>query len=85
MLRDYVSPTQDDCIFYLSLVESAYNNARQESIHTNPFMLNHGQHPLTPLNIGIIRCHVPLAKGLMQSMSNIMQEAKMHLLATQNR
>ena len=48
-------------------------------------MLNHGQHPLTPLNIGISRCHDLVAKNLVQSMSSIMQEAKKHLLATQNR
>ena len=85
MLRHYVSPTQDDWDLYLSLVEFAYNNAWQESIQTTPFMLNYGQHPLTPLNIGISRCHVPVAKGLVQSMSSIMQEAKKHLLAAQNR
>ena len=44
-------------------------------------MLNHGQHPLTPLNIGINGCHVPDAKDLVQLMSSIMQEAKKHLLA----
>ena len=48
-------------------------------------MLNHGQHLLTPLNIGISRCHVPAKKDLMQSMSSIMQETKKHLLATQNK
>ncbi len=85
MLRHYVSPTQDDWDLYLSLVEFAYNNAWQESIQTTPFMLNYGQHPLTPLNIGISRCHVPAAKDLVQSMSSIMQEAKKHLLAAQNR
>jgi hypothetical protein len=85
MLRHYVSPTQDDWDFYLCLVEFAYNNAWQESIQTTPFILNYGQHPLTPLNIGINRWHVPTAKGLVQSMSSIMQEAKKHLLAAQNR
>lgn len=85
MLRHYVSPTQDDWDMYLSLVEFAYNNAWQESIRTTPFMLNYGQHPLTPLNRGISRCHVPAAKDFAQSMSSILQEAKKHLLAAQNR
>jgi hypothetical protein len=53
MLRHYVSPTQDGWDLYLSLVEFAYNNVLQESIQTTPFMLNYGQHPLTPLNIRI--------------------------------
>ena len=48
-------------------------------------MLNRGHDPLTPLNIGICMCHVPAAKDLVQSMSSIMQEAKKHLLATQNK
>ena len=48
-------------------------------------MLNHGQHPLTPLNIGVNRCHVLAAKDLVQLMSSIMQEAKKHLLTTHNR
>lgn len=85
MLRHYVTPTQDDWDMYLSLVEFAYNNAWQESIRTTPFMLNYGQHPLTPLNRGISRCHVPAAKDFAQSMSSILQEAKKHLLAAQNR
>ena len=64
MLRHYVSPTQDDWDLYLSLVEFAYNNVWQELIQTNHFMLNHDQYPLTPLNIGISRCHVHAAKDL---------------------
>jgi hypothetical protein len=85
MPRHYVSPTQDDWDLYLSLVEFAYNNVWQESIQTTPFMLNYGQHPLTPLNIGISKCHVHATKGLMQSKSSIMQEAKKHLLVAHNR
>ena len=85
MLRHYVSPTQDYWDLYLSLVEFAHNNAWQESIQTTPFMLNHGQHPFTPLNIGISKCHVPATKDLVQSMSSITQEAKKHLLASQNK
>ena len=69
----------------MSLFEFAYNNASQESIQTTPSMLNYGQHPLTPLNIGINECHVHAAKKVLQSMSSIMQEAKKHLLATYNR
>ena len=64
MLRHYVSPNQDNWDHYLSLVEFAYNNAWQESIQTIPYMLNYSQHPLTSLNIGISRRHVPAAKDL---------------------
>ena len=48
-------------------------------------MFNHGQHPLTPLNIGISMCHVLAAKDLVQSMSSIMQQTKKHLLAAYNK
>ena len=69
----------------MSLAEFAYNDAWQESIQTTPLMLNHGQHPLTSFNMGINKCHVLVVKDLVQSMSSIMQEAKKHLLATQNK
>ena len=69
----------------MSLIEFAYNNVWQESIQTTHFMLNHGQPPLTTSNIGINRCHVHTAKAFVQLMSSIMQEAKKHSLATQNR
>ena len=67
------------------MVEFACNNAWQDLIQTTSFMLNHGQDPLMPLNIGIRRCHVHVAKDLVQSMSSTIQEAKKHLLAAQNR
>ena len=85
MLRHYVSPTQDDWDLYLSLVDFDYNNVWQESNQTIPFMLNYGQHPLTPFNIGISMCHVHAAKDLVQSTSSNMQEAKKHLLGEQIR
>jgi hypothetical protein len=53
MLRNFVSPTQNDWNMGLFLVEFALNNTWQESIRTTPFMFNYGQHPLTPLNRGI--------------------------------
>jgi hypothetical protein len=65
MLRHYV-PTQDEWDLYLFLVEFAYNNAWQESIQTTSFTLNHNQHSLTPLNIGINKCQILVVKDLMQ-------------------
>jgi hypothetical protein len=79
---------------YLSLVEFAYNNAWHQSIGTTHFMLNYGQHPLTPLNCGISRCHVQLMSSILykvkkhefvQLMSSILYKIKKHLLAVQNR
>ena len=85
MLRHHVSPTEDDWDIHLSLVEFAYNNVWQKSIQTTHFMLNHGQQPLTPLNIGMSRYHVLAAKDLVQSMSSIVKETKKHLLAARHR
>lgn len=69
---------------YLSLVEFAYNNVWQEIIKNTPFMLNYGQHPLTPLNHGINRCPILITKDFAQLMSSILQEVKKHLLIAQN-
>jgi hypothetical protein len=51
MLRHYVSPTQTDWNEHLSMVEFAYNNARQESTQETPFFLNYGFHPLSPIDL----------------------------------
>ena len=48
-------------------------------------MLNFSQYPLTPLNIGINRFHVPSTKDLVQLMSSIVQEVEKHLLGAYNR
>ena len=85
MFRHYIGPVQDDWDMYLPLVEFIYNNAWQESIKTTPFMWNYGQHPLTPLNREINRCHVPIAKDFAQSMSSTLQKVKKHLLIAQDR
>lgn len=83
ILRHYIDSTQDDWNMYLSLVELANNNALQESIRITPFMLNYGQHTLTPLNHGISKCHIFVAKDFVQSMFSILQEGKKHLLANE--
>ena len=85
MLRHYVSPSQDDWDEYLSMVEFAYNNSWQESIKTTPFLLNYGQHPSTPVNRRINGSQVPAAKDFALAMSNVISEAKKHLLAAQQR
>ncbi|GIL63102.1 hypothetical protein Vafri_17024, partial [Volvox africanus] len=52
-LRHYINPTQDNWDTLLVAAEFAINNSYQESIKTTPFMLNYGQHPLTPLSVDI--------------------------------
>ena len=46
-------PAQDDWDKHLDAAEFAINNAWQESVQNTPFMLNKGQHPLTPASADI--------------------------------
>lgn len=48
-LRHFVSPTQTNWDELLPMAEFAINNAYQESIKSTPFLLNYGQHPLSPM------------------------------------
>ena len=50
MLRNYVSARQDDWDKCLTSAEFAYNNAKQSSTQTTPFLLVYGQHPTLPTN-----------------------------------
>jgi len=85
MLRHYLSPTEGDWDMYLSLIEFAYINTWKESIGTTSFMLDCSHHPLKPLNRGMSRCHVSTPNGFIQLMFSILQEAKKHLVAAQNK
>ena len=48
MLRNYVSPLQNDWDEYLDALEFAYNNSWHQSIGTSPFKLNYGRTVRTP-------------------------------------
>jgi hypothetical protein len=48
VLRAYVGYRQDDWDRWLSMVEFAYNNAKQASTGVTPFYCDLGQHPLVP-------------------------------------
>ena len=85
MLQHYVGPTQEDWDEHLASAEFAYNNAWHESIKNTPFMLNYGQHPLTPMYRGISRDRVPAARAFVGAMSEMLAEAKEHLKAAQQR
>ena len=85
MLQHYVGPTQEDWDEHLASAEFAYNNAWHESIKNTPFMLNYGQHPLTPMYRGISRDRVPAARAFVGAMFEMLAEAKEHLKAAQKR
>ena len=55
------------------------------SIKNTPFMLNYGQHPLTPMYRGISRDRVPAARAFVGAMSEMLAVAKEHLKAAQQR
>ena len=84
MLRHYVSANQDDWDRILPLAEFATNNAWQESVQNTPFMLNYGQHPLTPASL-LIDTKVPAARAFGQDMDEALQRAKQLLTAAQQR
>ena len=48
MLRNFVSPLQDDWDDYLDALEFAYNNSWHQSIGTSPFKLNYGRFVRSP-------------------------------------
>ena len=54
MLRHFVSPAQKDWDKHPDAAEFAMNNTWQESVQQTPFMLNTGQHPLTPASADIV-------------------------------
>jgi hypothetical protein len=53
MLRAYVNSKQNDWDQYLTIIELAYNNSKQNSTGFSPFYLNYGQHPSLPLSVAI--------------------------------
>ena len=50
-LRAYIAPDQRDWDEHLPMVEFSINDSWQDSIRNTPFFLNHGQHPLTPVQL----------------------------------
>lgn len=85
MLRHYVSGRQDDWDELLPAAEFAVNNAFQASTRTTPFMLNYGQHPLTPLSLVFPSSRVPAAKEFAEGMQAALRDAKQWLQAAQDR
>jgi RNase H-like domain found in reverse transcriptase/Reverse transcriptase (RNA-dependent DNA polymerase)/Integrase zinc binding domain/Chromo (CHRromatin Organisation MOdifier) domain/Retroviral aspartyl protease/Integrase core domain len=86
MLRHYVNPAQNNWDEQLAGAEFAINNAWHESIKTTPFMLNYGQHPLTPLDLGLRRRgRVPAAEAFVTSRQDALAKAKACILAAQQR
>ena len=75
MLWHFVSPTHDDWDEHLDAAEFAVNNAWQESVKKTPFMLNTGQHPLTPASVQV-DYKVPAAKVFSADLQAAVEQAK---------
>jgi transposase InsO family protein len=85
-IRHYLSPAQDDWDVHLWLAEFAVNNALQESTSNTPFVLNYGQHPLTPVTVQMRRgVKNPSALKLTEHMQELQARAKKCLIAAQQR
>ena len=84
MLWPYVNPMQDDWDEFLAVVEFAYNSSWQESVRNNPFVLNYGEQPRTPIS-GNNMCQVPAAQNFVEHMTHVIDEAKKYLITTTKR
>ena len=85
MLRSYVCPTQRDWDQHLPMVEFAINNSWQESVQSTPFMLNYGQHPLTPAMARMPLQRVPAAHEFVQGIEAAVAKARACLQRAQER
>jgi hypothetical protein len=84
MLRHFVTPSQDNWDELLDAAEFAVNNAWQASVRNTPFMLNSGQHPLTPVTLDT-DTHVPAAKAYTTQLREAVILARKCLEAAQHR
>lgn len=75
ILRKMVNEEQTNWSSLLPLVEFAYNNAEQESIHMSPFMANLGYHPNIQPTEGYTH-KVPAAKKRMKNIKLGLELAK---------
>jgi hypothetical protein len=86
MLRNYVSPQQNDWDTHLASAEFAIDNSFQESIKNTPFRLNNGRDPKTPLSWGLhVPSKVPAVKEFIKTLQESLREAKSSLEAAQQR
>jgi hypothetical protein len=84
MLRHWVSPSLTSWDTLLDCAEFAINNAFNHTTGSTPFRLNAGQDPLTPLSIEA-ETRVPAAADFVTEMHDSLQQARVALLAAQER
>lgn len=86
MLRQYVSPAQDDWDEHLDMAEFAVNNSYQSSIRTMPFEMVYGKLPYTPISMDQrMRGANPASDTLAERLQENLQNACKKLEAAQQR
>ena len=78
MLRNYVSPSQDDWDRKLPLCEFAINNAWNSSTGESAFFLNYGCHPHVPSVVegSYVSSQLPAVKDFVENMQKSVQRAR---------
>ena len=86
-LRAYIAPDQRDWDEHLPMVEFAMNDGWCESVRNTPFFLNHGQHPITPVQLMVGNPdRVPHAHGFVErTIEAALAKARVCLQAAQQR
>ena len=87
MLRAYIKPDQSDWAEHLPMVEFAINDAWCEATQSTPFFLNHGQHPITPVELELnMPTRVPHAYGFVQhTITGALERAREAMRVAQQR
>jgi hypothetical protein len=82
-VRQSVAWAWDDT---LSMVEFALNNAQHSSTKYTPFMLNAGQHPITPIMMETLKAGtIPAAFKFTDDIRTVLRQARENILAARDR
>jgi len=90
MMRNYLKHAQKDWDEWLAMLEFAYNDAEQESIHMTPFYCDTGRHPRRPDALTVafdIRgaTNVAATEGFVSRMQEIVEEARAAIASAQEK
>lgn len=75
MLRQFVTPDQDDWDLRLPCCEFAVNNAWNAATASTPFFLNCGAHPRSPVSTDVY-CSLPRAKAFEERRNDAIARAR---------
>ena len=84
MLRHFVAPTHDDWDIRLPCREFAVTNAWNASTQSTLFVLNHGDHPGSPVSADVY-CRLPAARSFEERVNEAIARARSCLEAARAR